>query len=116
MISRQATGRWAPSTRSTTRDFVNASRYYAPGCPAWSRTCNPGATARQDARCAPEGNGVDAADQEQGMKPPRCACGKEAVVVMNDVWLCLEDFQVRLEQQCNALKQAREILRGARNA
>jgi hypothetical protein len=50
------------------------------------------------------------------MKPPRCACGKEAVVVMNDVWLCLEDFQVRLEQQCNALKQAREILRGARNA
>lgn len=110
-------GPLAPSTRSTTRDFVNASRYYAPGCPAWSRTCKPGATARQRRSVCPQGgNGVDAADQEQRMKPPRCACGKEAVVVMNDVWLCLEDFQVRLEQQCNALKQARDILRGARNA
>jgi hypothetical protein len=27
------------------------------------------------------------------MKPPKCGCGEEAAVTMNDVWLCLEDFQ-----------------------
>jgi hypothetical protein len=50
------------------------------------------------------------------MKPPKCVCGKEAVVVMNDVWLCLEDFQVRLEQQSDRLRSALDMLRGARNA
>lgn len=62
------------------------------------------------------GSGIDAAGQEQGMKPPKCACGKEAVVVMHDVWLCLEDFQARLEQQSTTLKRALDMLRGARNA
>jgi hypothetical protein len=50
------------------------------------------------------------------MKPPKCACGKEAAVVMTDVWLCLEDFQVRLEQHSETLKRALGMLRGARNA
>lgn len=50
------------------------------------------------------------------MKPPRCACGKEAVVVMNDVWLCLDHFQVRLEQQSTTLKRMLDMLRGACNA
>lgn len=49
------------------------------------------------------------------MKPPKCACGKEAIVVMHDVWLCLEDFQARLEQQSTTLKRALDMLRGARN-
>jgi hypothetical protein len=50
------------------------------------------------------------------MKPPRCACGEEAVVTMHDVWLCLEDFRARLEQRSRTLQQALELLRGVRNA
>ena len=75
-----------------------------------------GATARATPSVVALGNDVGVADQEQGMKPPRCACGKEAVVVMIDVWLCLDHFQVRLEQQSNKLKRMLDMLRGARNA
>jgi hypothetical protein len=35
---------------------------------------------------------------------------------MNDVWLCLEDFQAGLEQRSRTLQQALDVLRGARNA
>jgi hypothetical protein len=49
------------------------------------------------------------------MKRPRCTCGREAVAVMNDVWLCLEDFQARLEQWSRTLKQALDTLGGARH-
>ena len=49
------------------------------------------------------------------MKRPRCACDRKAVVVMNDVWLCLEDFQARLEERSRMLKQALDVLRGALN-
>jgi len=34
---------------------------------------------------------------------------------MNDVWLCLEDFQARLEQRSRMLKQALDMLGGARH-
>ena len=50
------------------------------------------------------------------MKPPRSACGEEAVVTMHDVWLCLEDFRARVEQRSRTLQQALELLRGVRNA
>lgn len=49
------------------------------------------------------------------MKRPSCTCGREAVAVMNDVWLCLEDFQARLEQRSTTLKQALDMLGGARH-
>ena len=50
------------------------------------------------------------------MKLPKCSCGEAAVVVMNDVWLCLDDFQARLQQQSDRLRRAFDMLRGARNA
>ena len=50
------------------------------------------------------------------MKPPKCGCGEEAAATINDVWLCLEDFQAGLEQRSRPLQQARDVLRGARNA
>ena len=50
------------------------------------------------------------------MKPPKCWCGEAAAVTMNDVWLCLEDFQAWLEQRSRTLQQALDVLRGACNA
>jgi hypothetical protein len=34
---------------------------------------------------------------------------------MNDVWLCVEDFQARMEQHSRALQQALSLLRGVRH-
>jgi len=50
------------------------------------------------------------------MKPPKCGCGEEAAVTMNDVWLCLEDLQAVLKQRSRTLQQALDVLRGERNA
>jgi len=50
------------------------------------------------------------------MRSPKCGCGEEAAVTMNDVWLCLEDFQTGLEHRSRTLQQALDVLRGARNA
>ena len=46
----------------------------------------------------------------------KCAGGGDAVVTMNDVWLCLEDFQAVLKQRSRTLQQALDVLRGAGNA
>ena len=50
------------------------------------------------------------------MKRLKCAGGGDAVVTMNDVWLCLEDFQAILKQRSRTLQQALDVLRGAGNA
>jgi hypothetical protein len=50
------------------------------------------------------------------MKRLKCAGGGDAVVTMNDVWLCLEDFQAVLKQRSRTLQQALDVLRGAGNA
>jgi len=50
------------------------------------------------------------------MKRLKCAGGGDAVVTMNDVWLCLEDLQAVLKQRSRTLQQALDVLRGAGNA
>ena len=41
------------------------------------------------------------------------AGGGDAVVTVNDVWLCLEDIQAELKQRSRTLQQALDVLRGA---
>ena len=46
------------------------------------------------------------------MKRTKYAGGGDAVVTVNDVWLCLEDIQAVLKQRSRTLQQALDVLRG----